>query len=399
MVKSVVSIVKNSDPYEAVAASLQLLGGTESLLRNCRKVLIKPNLSFPIPPQDGPDTTDPQVVGAAVRAFKECGAKKVIVGDQSVWGVRTRDTCKIIGLKEIVEKEGGELCYFDEEPRVLVDVPNGKFFDTFDLPKIIKEVDMIVNLPKMKTSFISHVTLGIKNHVGYLTFQDRQKFHRMYDLAYVVVDIARVVRPNLTLIDGIVAMEGYGPHSGTAKRMNLVIGSSDLVAVDAVGAEVMGFDALEIPTTQIAMKQGLGKGNLSEIEVVGEPIDKVKQTFERSYIRCVSPYPNVDVYIGGMCPGCAPRIPTVPPNPDPNKKYAVVVGRRAKLPKNLNVDEIWCIGNCGIDSTMSSTNLFPRISKEQIKFIPGCPPLKWYGSQTILKLLKEKGWAKNFSAR
>jgi hypothetical protein len=244
-------------------------------------------------------------------------------------------------------------------------------------------VDRIVNVPKMKTSFIAVVTLGVKNHMGYLSFEDRLKFHRMADMAYVLSDILKIIKTDLTIIDGIVAMEGYGPHAGTAKRMDTIIASRDVVAADAVATAIMGMDPFEPPSTQVATVEGLGRGNLSEIEVVGASIDDVKQYFERSFIKYVSPHPNVKVIAGGICPGCAPRIVAAPPEPEPNKKYAVIIGSRAPILRPLDADEVWCIGRCGIESAQTSKKFLRGIAKENVKLVPGCPPLRWYAKQVI----------------
>jgi hypothetical protein len=235
----------------------------------------------------------------------------------------------------------------------------------------------------MKTSFIAVVTLGIKNHFGYLSFEDRLKFHRMADIAYVLSDILKVIKTDLTIIDGIVAMEGYGPHAGTAKRMDTIVASRDVVAADAVATAIMGIDPFEPPSTQVATIEGLGRGNLSEIEVVGASIEEVKQHFARAFITYVSPHPNVKVYAGGICPGCAPRIVTAPPKPAPDKKYAVIIGSRAPILRPLDADEVWCIGNCGIESARTSKKFLKGVSKENVKLVPGCPPLRWYAKQVI----------------
>jgi hypothetical protein len=194
-------------------------------------------------------------------------------------------------------------------------------------------------------------------------------------------------------------MEGQGPHAGTAKRMDLIIAGTDPVAVDAVGAAVMGFHPLEPPITQVAARYGLGVADLEKIKVVGEPIEKVKSPFERSFINIVSKYPNVEVYAGGVCPGCAPRIPAVPPVVDPNKKYAIIIGRRPIITGDLDVDEVWAIGKCGIDAAMTLNKHFPKSKNPVLQKIPGCPPLIWWATHTMWKLLKEKGWAEDFPSR
>jgi uncharacterized protein (DUF362 family) len=357
--KATVAISKNPDPEIAVPEAIRLLGGIKKFANRGDVVLIKPNVSFPIPPEHGPDATSPEVISAVTRLFKEGGAGRVVVGEQSVWGCRTRDAFRITGIKEVVEKAGGEVCYFDEAPRLNVKVDQGRVFKELSLPKITREADLIVNLPKMKTSFISHITLGLKNHYGFINFEDRRKFHRMYDLAYAVCDIAKTVKCGLTLIDGIVAMEGQGPHAGTAKKMDLIIAGRDPVAVDAIGAKIMGFNPLNV----------------------------------------VSNHPNVEVYVGGVCPGCAPRIPAVPPVNDPTKKYAIILGRRPNIMEDINADEIWAIGKCGIDAAMTLNDRFSKVKNPIVQKIPGCPPLIWWATHTMWNLLKDKGWAEDFPAR
>ena len=381
--KSLVALVKEPDVKKAVEKAFELLGGVNAFVQPGDKVLVKANVAAPVPPSVRPEVTDPEVLAEIVRVLKEGGASKVIVGDDAIWHVKTRDAFKGSGIGEAVLNAGGEICCFDEEPRIIEKVPNGSIFQEISIPGVVKEVDRIVNVPKMKTSFIAVVTLGVKNHLGYLLFEDRLKYHRMVDLAYVLADIVKVIPPDLTIIDGIVAMEGYGPHAGTAKRMDTLIAGRDVVATDVVATSIMGFNPYEPPSTQVASAEGLGKGALSEIEVVGASIEDVKQYFERPFITYVSPHPNVKVYAGGICPGCAPRIVAAPPKPDPSKKYALIIGQRAPVLREVEADEVWCIGKCGIESAHTSKAFLSKVAKENVKMIPGCPPLRWYAKQVV----------------
>lgn len=381
--KSIVALVREPNARRAVEKAFELLGGVEAFIKAGDKVLVKANVAAAVEPSVRPEVTDPEVISEIVRVLRDGGASKVFVGDDPIWHAKARDTFKGSGIEKAVLKAGGEVCYFDEEPRIIEDVPNSMIFDKVSIPRIVKEVDRIINVPKMKTSFIAVVTLGVKNHFGYISFEERLKFHRMGDLAYVLSDILKVVRTDLTIIDGIVAMEGYGPHAGTPKKMDAIVASNDVVAADAVATSIMGIDPFEPPSTQVAVAEGLGTANLSEIEVVGEPIEKVRQYFERAIIKYVSPHPNVKVYVGGVCPGCAPRIAAVPPSPNPAKKYALIVGSRAPILKKVEADEIWCIGSCGIESAQTAKEFLSGIPKENFKLVPGCPPLRWYAKQIL----------------
>jgi hypothetical protein len=146
-----------------------------------------------------------------------------------------------------------------------------------------------------------------------MSFRDRKKFHRGFDVSYALIDIAKVVKPSLNLIDGIYAMEGMSAHVGKPRPVGVLIGSIDMVAADIVGSRIMGFDPMEVATTQIALKDKLSVESLDQIETVGEPIENVRVSLARPFPRVVHPHPDVELIPGGICPGCAGRIPKIPP--------------------------------------------------------------------------------------
>jgi uncharacterized protein (DUF362 family) len=371
--KSEVAIVKGQDPEEMVKEAISLVGGMEGIVRKGDTVLIKPNICLPLPPEKG-DSTDPQVVASLVKLAKAAGASRIIVGESGGWGLYVRDNFKISKIGEYAEEAGAELAYFDEEERVEIEIPGGVLLRKVSIPKVVKDADVIINVPKMKNNFVSIVTLGIKNFLAFLAPDDRYGIHRGVngvELAYVVVDLLKVVKPKLTVVDGMIAMEGFGPHAGDLIRMDLLIAGKDVVAVDAVASEVMGYQAMEIPTTQIAFKQRLGIGDPSQIEVRGRKIDEVRRNFKRPMFTYISSHPNVTTYFGGVCCGCIYRIQETEDaiRIDPNKKYALVFGRRVNLPEKMDADEIWLVGDC--------TAPYKKKYKNSI-FVAGCPPLKWY---------------------
>ena len=137
---------------------------------------------------------------------------------------------------------------------------------------------------------------------------------------------------------------------------------------------------------------------MADIRVLGENIEDVKRTFLPPVFQFVSQHENVQVYAGGVCPGCRPRIPTVPLDWDPSKKYAIIIGREPIAARpDLDVDEIWLVGNCGVRAGMAYilrrafhggfAQAVPRVAK-----VPGCPPLDWYSQRVIFPPLREKGW-------
>jgi len=355
------------------------------------RVLVKPNILSPFPPEESLANTHSDVVGALIRYLKEEGAKRVFVGDEPVWGLSPRLCYEKSGIKDVVKREGGELVFFDERKRIRKKVPDARIYDSISLPGVLEEVDLLINAPKMKTSSLTLVTLCIKNLFGLVTFRDRKRFHRGVDLSYALIDIAKVVRPHLNVIDGIIASEGMGAHAGTPHPLGILIGSRDMVAADIVATQVMGFDPMEPATNQLALKDKLGVENLEQIDVVGEHLEEVKARFRRPILHLVHPKPNVEVIPGGICPGCIFRIPRIPPQVDPKRRYGVIIGTRVKFPKDRDFDELWCFGDCGIQEGNKIASKFPSL-KKRIKRVRGCPPLDWWSEQTIKKELKERGW-------
>lgn len=389
MDKVKVSLVRARDPFQGVRKVIEILGPQDLSIKGSH-VLVKPNLCSPFPPEEAPQITHPDVVGALVRYLKEEGARKVFVGDEPVWGLKSRFCYEKSGVREVVTREGGELVYFDEGKRVTKKVPQGRIYESLSLPAILDEVDLLINAPKMKTSLNNVVTLCIKNLFGLISFRDRKRFHRGIDLSYALIDIAKIVRPHLNVIDGIIASEGMGAHGGTPRRLDILIASRDMVAADIVGTQVMGFNAMEPVTNQLALKDKLGVENLEQIEVVGEELEAVRTTFERPIFRLVHPNPNVEVIPGGICPGCISRIPRIPPRINEKKRYGIIIGRRVRFPKNQEFDEIWSFGDCGIEEGTKIAKRFPRL-KAKMKKVKGCPPLDWWRTQTIEKELKKRG--------
>jgi uncharacterized protein (DUF362 family) len=385
-----VSLLKTEDPYGGIKKTIEILDMKGLDVKGSR-VLVKPNVCSPFPPNETPSNTHPDVIGAFVRYLKEKGARKVLVGDEPVWGLSSRLCLEKSGVKDVVHREGGELVYFEEQKRITKMIPNGRLFESISLPGILDDVDFLINLPKMKINSMALVTLCIKNLLGLVSFRDRKRFHRGADLAYALIDVAKVVRPHLNVIDAIIAMEGKSAHSGTPRPLGLLIGSQDMVAADIVGTQVMGFDPLEPVTNQLALKDKIGVEDLGQIEVVGERLEEVRVRLERPIFSLVHSKPNVEVIPGGICPGCINRIPRVPPRVDAEKHYGIVIGRRVRYPKNKEFDEIWCVGDCGVDEARKLVKKFPTL-KGKMKYVKGCPPLDWWSEQTIKRELKEKGW-------
>ena len=367
--KSKVAIARAKDYSEAekgVRQAVELLGGMQQFCKKGDVVMIKPNMIYASKP-DEHETTNPAVLEAVVRLAKETGAT-VRVGEQTGWHCDPDLAWEVTGLKDAALRGGADEVVnweYDEFPEYAV--PNGRAFGKLRLPKSLVEADVVINVPKMKTNLVQVATLGIKSWVGAFHNSHRTFFHKGYlDMGAACTDVAKVLgkRLKLNILDGIWGMEGSGPHAGLLCNPGVIIASPDVVAFEAVTCSVMGFHPFEIPATQMAHKDGLGTGDLDEIEVLGARIEDVLFRFKRPMAQYVSRYQNVKEFYGGACPGCYWCFNSLPPNIDPKKKYALIAGARAMVGEDLSdYDEVWLAGRCASTPSHQLEGFMEKVEK------------------------------------
>ncbi|MFH1888776.1 MAG: DUF362 domain-containing protein [Candidatus Omnitrophota bacterium] len=275
--KSTVSIVKCRDydsgrVLEAVRKALDLQGGITAFIPSASRVLVKPNLLMAKEPESGVDT-HPAVVRAVVRLLKEINCS-IYVGDgPSVWGGQAEnpdDVYERSGIKKVCEEEGVELVQF-ERRRWRKNIPLAAWLD---------ECEHLVNIPKFKTHDLTLITGAIKNLFGLVWKTHKTELHKKYfhvnDFVKMLADIYEEVRPALTVIDGVVAMEGDGPATGGKLRdLGLLLAGKDCVALDSIMALIMGIDPKQAPSTMEAASRGLGAADIKDISILGEKLEDV----------------------------------------------------------------------------------------------------------------------------
>jgi len=266
--------------------SLKLIGGIKKYIKKGSKVLIKPNLSDPLPPEKAA-TTHPLLIKAIVEIVQETGAK-VTIGECSAGNVEnaTKKAFDICGVNEIANQTGALTRNFQEEDWILKNIPDYKILKKADFAQALFEADFVINVPKLKTHGITFITSALKNTFGCVEFKNRALLHRKLkdrrDFAQALVDVYSFVKPQLTIIDAVLAMEGdEGPSYGNPVDLGYVIISEDGVAADAVAAHLTGHRALALPIICHAHERGLGIADLKKITVLGDKLT-TKKDFKRS---------------------------------------------------------------------------------------------------------------------
>jgi uncharacterized protein (DUF362 family) len=270
-----VAIVKGKEPIAMTQQALTLIKAANVLHANDR-VLIKPNCVVPKPPSTGV-TTDPRVIAGVIDFVKACGVTQITIAEGGNPG--TARAFKITGLQAVADTHGIPLINLNKDEGVHVEIPTAHVLHQVMIARTVLESTCIINIPTLKIHHMTQVTLSIKNLMGTIVGNRGAIMHRQIDTK--LVDLARVIRPTLNIVDGLVGAEMDETH-GRPVPMGIVIAGTDLVAVDTIGAAVMGVDPLTVRHLQLAAQQGLGIGALAEITVVGDPISAVSTRFSQA---------------------------------------------------------------------------------------------------------------------
>lgn len=255
--------------YNAVKRATELLGGVENFVRPGERILVKPNLLSGKPP-GAAVSTHPSVVKAVIRLVREAGAEPV-VGDSPGFGNASRVAEKC-GIMEVLRETATE--FVDLKTPVRVENPEGLTFKRLEVAKEALEADGIINLPKLKTHAQMFLTMGVKNLFGCVPGKLKAQLHLTagvdpLSFAGMLLDLYFLLRPRLTIMDAIVAMEGNGPASGEPRGLGLLFASADAVSMDCVAAGLLGAACDDLPVLRRAREAGL-REEPARIEVLGE---------------------------------------------------------------------------------------------------------------------------------
>ncbi len=268
-----VAIVDASEDVEAaVRRSVELLGGLG--LEGGEHVIIKPNLCNAKNPH-GMVITDFRVIEAIISLIKEKTDKITVVESDNISDTADNRAEKS-GLLNLLDGMGVEFFNLSGDEYEVHEVAGKKL----RLPKTVLEADY-VNLPKIKTEGHVGVTLSIKNLFGLLCRRKKSRLHGK--LNEILPYLAKVIRSDLILVDGIVAMEGNGPIIGTPKELGIIVAGTTPLSTDAICSRIMGFDPADIRYLVRTREMGLGEIDLDKIEVVGEDWRRFASEFERPY--------------------------------------------------------------------------------------------------------------------
>lgn len=230
------------------------LGGMQRFVKKGDVVWIKPNIGWNRSPEQAANT-HPEMVAALIRLCLAAGAKKVKVGDYPCNDAK--QSYENSGIAAATKAAGAEVVYLDKSRFRDMKIGGNLLKDHPVYPEIV-ECDLVINVPIVKHHSATKITAGMKNYMGVV--DKRQTFHQ--DLPTTIADMTQFMKPRLCVLDATRILTAHGPTGGDledVKALNTVAAGVDIVALDALAAELLGHKPADIGTVAAGQKYGLGK--------------------------------------------------------------------------------------------------------------------------------------------
>lgn len=354
-----------------------------------KTVLLKPNAGRIAEPNSG-ICTDPEVVAAAIDAFNEAGAI-VSVGESPISGVKALEALASTGISKVAEDRNCPLIDMDARKPIIVPIPKGRAIKSLKLCPEVTEFDIVVSIPVMKMHMHTGATIAVKNMKGCLWRRSKVVLHMLpptkdasadpqhaeKPLDIAIADMSNILKPHLSIVDGITGLEGLGPSAGTKKELDVVVVSADAFAADAVSCCLMGTSAMEIPHLKLGGERGYGITDLDNIDVTPENWRDFSSPFAKPPSDLSVEFPDINIMDESSCSACQSTLLLfLKRYKDELKEYlpgdaniAIGAGHKDMPAGSL------CIGNC-IQKQFRDSGIF----------IPGCPPV---GSEILSAVIGE----------
>jgi uncharacterized protein (DUF362 family) len=370
--KPIVSIAGKQGPFKNIVSALEKidLSGVKG-----KSVLIKPNIGRKALPEHGYNT-HPLAIAAVIETLRKYNPLKIAIGESPLVGIDTFEAFEKAGVTEIANKYGVELIDFDSTPPVKKDIPNFRVLENTKICSAVCETDFLISLPVAKTHMHTGVTLGIKNMKGCLYRHEKVRYHQLEykgkkfpekTLDSAISDLATILLPDLTVVDGYIGMEGLGPSGGDPIKSNFAVASQNPMAADIYACILMGIDPVTIPHLRLVSKRNKLSLKLSSYSVFPADFEKFIYPFKRPPENITVEYENVVVYDCESCSSCLSTLmfflkrfkDDMSPYLLDDGKFHIAIGKGIKNTKKGTV----FLGNC------------TRNMKDHGIYVPGCPPV------------------------
>jgi uncharacterized protein (DUF362 family)/Pyruvate/2-oxoacid:ferredoxin oxidoreductase delta subunit len=258
----------------ALTEALDILGGLTSFVKKGQTVLLKPNLFSPHPPEDAV-TTHPELVHQVILACVKAGAARIWVGDSPVGVHDETELWRRTGMAGAVAGTPAELKSWRVKQ-----TPLNCDGDVLAVPEWYGEVDVVISMAKLKTHCLTTMTGAMKNVYGLVSGLAKTQFHVKYPspltMSAFLVRVFGALKPQLTIVDAVMAMEGNGPAPGQPRSVGVLLAGRDAVALDAIGCQALRISPSTVPMIRMAANRNLGCMEESGIDCAGSGLQRLR---------------------------------------------------------------------------------------------------------------------------
>ncbi len=284
--KTRVALAACSSYDEDILTSLRpawSLAGIPSM-QNAR-VVLKPNLvDYTL---DRPAFTHPRVTQAVIRVARESRAREVVVAEGPSFRRDPQAILDATGYTAMLAREQVEFVDLNHDDLVEIPLRGGYTqMDTLLIPKTVHDADYLISIPKLKTHHWSQISASVKNLFGIvpgIKYGWPKNTLHWQGIPACLMELLDSLPPRkLAVVDAVVGMEGDGPLFGSAVENGLIAAGTDLLAVDAACARLMGMDPTQMDYFRFAAWAGLGRVDAGRIDLVGESPERFRRQYARA---------------------------------------------------------------------------------------------------------------------
>jgi len=260
------AIVRGTDRRVMFEQGIKALGGLESFIQKGDRVLIKVNAAFATPPSLGA-TTHPEILAAVAGHCFKVGAAQVLVTDNPI---NNPDSCfAITGIAGAAKETGAGIVMPSASLFFPLSLPGGRLIENWPvMAGAFPGVTKVIMVSPVKDHHRAVASMTLKNIYGFLGGR-RNVFHQ--DINGIITELSQLLKPTLCVLDGTVSMMTNGPTGGSLadlKETGTMIISTDPVAADAVGVELLGRTLADVPYITMAEKAGAGQADYRLLKTI-----------------------------------------------------------------------------------------------------------------------------------
>jgi len=246
----VVAVNAAGDVVGATRRLIDAVGGMSAIVAGRRLAVLKPNFVAGRPARTGA-TTSLELIATVAEAVHAAGAMPLLCESPGT-EFDYEATYKILGLEDFCRKH--DIGIVGKVDKWLELRPPGtRRLKQFRVPAVLAEA-CLINLPVLKTHVVSGMSLAMKNLMGMLPREDRRTMHTL-GIQQCIVDMNRGIKPDLSIVDGIVGQDDQGPLYGRAANLGVLLAGQDSLSVDLACCQLVGVDPGEVGHIRLGLEQ------------------------------------------------------------------------------------------------------------------------------------------------